>query len=302
MGSGAQVVALGSAPARNVPDGFPLEQAWDQLVAWPAGAARLAAAVRITLAIEALNTSESNVLNTLASALAMAREVNHPLVQLLVDSYHHTCCRQGELLSLQWGDVSLDRGEITLKAQKTKTREHRVIPISQQLRGVLEMARTGPDGEDFPATAFVSGNEGGERQLKIKRAWQTTVLKAHDHQPTWIRKAKAGPALPCGPRLSPQSQAVYRSINLHFHDLRREAGSRLLEAGWPVHHVQHMLGHANLSQTSTYLNPTAIGLQESMRKLEETRAACKVVANGAVCAPRPVCKDDSHHPDNVLIH
>jgi integrase len=223
-------------------------------------------------------------------------------VRQLVIAALETCCRQGELLSLQWGDVSLDRGEITLEAQKTKTREHRIIPISQRLRGVLEMARTGPDGKDFPATAFVFGNEVGERQLKIKRAWQTTVLKAHGHQPTWIRKAKAGPGQPCGPRLSPESQAAYRAINLHFHDLRHEAGSRLLEAGWPVHHVQHMLGHANLSQTSTYLNPTAIGLQESMRKLDETRAACTVVANGVVCDPRPACKDDSDHPGNLLIH
>ena len=47
-----------------------------------------------------------------------------------------------------------------------------------------------------------------------------------------------------------------RAINLHFHDLRHEGGSRLLEAGWPVHHVQHMLGHAALQQTSTYLNAT----------------------------------------------
>ena len=69
-----------------------------------------------------------------------------------------------------------------------------------------------------------------------------------------------------------------------------------------MHHVQHMLGHANLSQTSTYLNPTAIGLQESMRKLDETRAACKLVANEADCAPRPVRKADSEHPDNLLIH
>lgn len=225
-----------------------------------------------------------------------------PHVRQLIIAALETCCRQGELLSLQWGDVSLDRGEITLKAQKTKTREHRVIPISQRLRGVLEMARTGPDGEDLPPTAFVFGNEIGERQLKIKRAWQTTVLKAHGHQPVWIRRTKVGPGEPCGPRLSPASQAVYKGINLHFHDLRHEAGSRLLEAGWPVHHVQHMLGHANLSQTSTYLNPTAIGLQESMRKLDETRAACKLVANEAACDPRPVRKADSEHPDNLLIH
>ena len=45
-----------------------------------------------------------------------------------------------------------------------------------------------------------------------------------------------------------------RAIDLHLHDLRHEAGSRLLEAGWPLHEVQHMLGHANIEQTSTYLN------------------------------------------------
>jgi hypothetical protein len=28
-----------------------------------------------------------------------------------------------------------------------------------------------------------------------------------------------------------------RAINLHFHDLRHEAGSRFIEAGWPIHHA-----------------------------------------------------------------
>ena len=47
--------------------------------------------------------------------------------------------------------------------------------------------------------------------------------------------------------------------DLHFHDLRHEAG-------WPLHHLQEMLGHADLKQTSTYLNVTQIGLQDSMRR------------------------------------
>jgi integrase len=59
-----------------------------------------------------------------------------------------------------------------------------------------------------------------------------------------------------------------KSIDLHFHDLRHEAGSRLLEKGWPLHHVQHFLGHANISQTSTYLNVEARGLEESMRRFD----------------------------------
>jgi site-specific recombinase XerD len=44
------------------------------------------------------------------------------------------------------------------------------------------------------------------------------------------------------------------TVDLHFHDLRHEAGSRFLGAGMPLHHVKEMLGHANISQTDTYLN------------------------------------------------
>ncbi len=40
----------------------------------------------------------------------------------------------------------------------------------------------------------------------------------------------------------------------------------MLEAGWPLHHIQHMLGHASLEQTSTYLNVEKSGLQDSMRR------------------------------------
>jgi hypothetical protein len=40
----------------------------------------------------------------------------------------------------------------------------------------------------------------------------------------------------------------------------------MLEAGWPLHHIQHMLGHASLEQTSTYLNVEKTGLQDSMRR------------------------------------
>ena len=52
---------------------------------------------------------------------------------------------------------------------------------------------------------------------------------------------------------------------------RHEAGSGWLEEGWPIHHVQQMLGHANLSQSSTYLNATVKGIEDSMRKLNAHR-------------------------------
>ena len=73
--------------------------------------------------------------------------------------------------------------------------------------------------------------------------------------------------------LAPESRATLRAIDLHFHDLRHEAGCRTLERGWPLHHIQEMLGHANLSQTSTYLHAAEGGLQDSMRRSMSPRVA-----------------------------
>ena len=66
--------------------------------------------------------------------------------------------------------------------------------------------------------------------------------------------------------LAPESEAAYRVIDLHFHDLRHEAGSRWIETGWPLHHVKEMLGHASLATTDIYLNATRLGLHDSMRR------------------------------------
>ena len=62
---------------------------------------------------------------------------------------------------------------------------------------------------------------------------------------------------------------------LHFHDLRRESASRLLEGDVPEQYVQAVLGHANLSTTSRYLATTRKGLHQVMPRYEarvQTRA------------------------------
>ena len=223
-------------------------------------------------------------------------------LQAVIIAALETCCREGELLSLQWGDVSLARGEIVLRPERTKDREKRIVPISNRLRQELEMRRNDPDGKPLPPAAHVFGDEIGRRVGSIRRAWQTAVLRAHGHKPVWIWKRKDGPKDKGSTRLSPESEAAYRAIDLHFHDLRHEGGSRLLEGGWPVHHVQHMLGHASLQQTSTYLNATLRGLHESMRSLEESRAACKSLASNPSRDQRPTRKEAPASDGNSLIH
>jgi integrase len=68
------------------------------------------------------------------------------------------------------------------------------------------------------------------------------------------------------------SRQALEAIDLTFHHLRHESGSRLLEAGWPLHNLSHLLGHASIAQTSTYLNATRVGLQDAMPSLQ---SGCK---------------------------
>jgi integrase len=108
--------------------------------------------------------------------------------------------------------------------------------------------------------AYVFGTATGERIGSYKKAWETTVLKAHGITPVWVNGG-----------LSPECRAHLERIDLTFHDLRNEAGSRWLESGWPLHHIMQMLGHASLEQTSIYLNVHVGGLDESTRRFDRER-------------------------------
>lgn len=74
----------------------------------------------------------------------------------------------------------------------------------------------------------------------------------------------------------------------------------MLEGGMPLHHVQGILGHENLSQTSTYLNATRIGLQESMRRLDDAR--CTPVASAPAIDHQPACNENSPTEANLLVN
>jgi len=203
-----------------------------------------------------------------------------PSLQRLIIAALETGCRLGELQGLKWGDVDLGRGEFTVRGASNKTGASRTLPISPRLRAVLELLRIGPMGTNRPADHFVFGDAIGGRPGNPRKAWETAVLKSHGVEPTWTGNKG----------FSDAARAALRSIDLHFHDLRHEAGSRMLEAGWPLHHIQRMLGHADLKMTSIYLNVERVGLQESMRRFGTT--PWQSVANAPVVEHR----HDGHEP------
>ncbi len=194
-------------------------------------------------------------------------------LRAVVEAALETGMRRGEILSLQWSQVEgltvdgstlrwAPRAELVLPWAKTKTRRDRRIPISSRLKAVLELRRFGPDGTALPAEAYVFGNEIGQRVQNVKRAWQAAVLKAHGVTPAYTDTAN----------LTNESRAALAGIDLHFHDLRREAGSRWLEGGVPLHTIRDWLGHTSIAQTSVYLAGTMATQHDAMRQYEARRA------------------------------
>jgi integrase len=196
-----------------------------------------------------------------------------PHLRGIVEAALETGCRLGELLSLQWHQVrSEPRRELVLPASKTKTRSDRRVPISTRLAAILAMRRAGPDGVEHPPDAYVFGNEVGQSVKRVSRAWERAVLLAHGHTPAYDQRTRG---------LVPASRAQLRAINLHFHDLRREAGSRCLDGGVPLHTIRDWLGHTNISQTSTYLESTFASHHDAMRAFEERQARSQPIASEA---------------------
>lgn len=165
----------------------------------------------------------------------------NPYLRGVITAMLDTACRPGEILSLQWRDVSLERHELTIRAEKEKTRRERIIPTSTRLLAILEMRRFDRAEREFPPDAYVFGDAIGRRVKSVQGAW----TNARD-------EADLG--------------------DFQLRDLRHEAASRFDEAGVAIVYVSWLLGHSNLSTTSRYLNIHRRGLHLAMQKLEDSRA------------------------------
>lgn len=164
-----------------------------------------------------------------------------PHLRACIECALSTGMRVGEILGLRWADVRCDvtgtPRELVLPATTTKTGRTRVLPVGARLRAVLAMRRTDPAGQDFPPTAFVFGNEVGERIGSIKTAWVATCRRAG-------------------------------ISGLRFHDLRRSFACSLLESGAGLHDVRDFLGHTDITTTSKYLAATPVRLRAALDRME----------------------------------
>jgi hypothetical protein len=158
--------------------------------------------------------------------------------------------------------------EIRILKEHSKTEVARVIPFEEgsRLEKLLRRrAFLGPDAYVFDETTT------GEYVAGLKSAWETLLLLANGITPT-----RAG----SGKRVSNRKELA--KIDLHWHDLRHEALSRLADDGVPVHELQLLAGHANITTTQRYMNARASSLAESMRQARARRARFDEGDNDAI--------------------
>lgn len=85
---GLEYMVLGSGGAREIPEGFPYEEAEAQFVQLLKEMGPIAAEHGITIVIEPLRTQETNFINSVREGTAICRKVGHPNVCVLADFYH----------------------------------------------------------------------------------------------------------------------------------------------------------------------------------------------------------------------
>jgi hypothetical protein len=161
-----------------------------------------------------------------------------------------------------------------------------VIPIgTARLLAVLGWLQLDASGERKSAETLAFTNEVGEPVGSFRTAWVTTVLKAHGVRPERSARRWSTP--------SPACLDEFRRIDLHWHDLRHEYASRLVERGVPLAQVRDLLGHASIITTERYDNQTLENLQAAAAKLETGKLEVPAAATTGTNLPVSFKKSSS---------
>lgn len=142
----------------------------------------------------------------------------------------YTGIRKGELLGLQVIDLDLQRRELTVRAETSKSRLRRIIPVSSELIKLLR---------DYLSE-------------RIRRKLTTPFLfvsSAHDD-----RLSADG--------IKHLTETVQRTsgVKFHLHQFRHTFAVNILNNGSDIAKLKQLLGHRDIRMTATYLRclPTSV--------------------------------------------
>jgi len=153
-----------------------------------------------------------------------------PIVLLALN----TGLRRGELFSLRWADVDLERKQLTIVGADAKSDQTRYIDLSREAHALLAewQKRWGNYRLVFP------NPKTGEQLKDIKSAWNG------------LREAA-------------------ELKNFRFHDLRHSFASKLVMKGVDLYVLKELLGHSTIEMTERYAHLAPSAMKEAVALLDE---------------------------------
>lgn len=86
--AGIKIIVFGSGASRKIPDGFSKEQATQQFIELLKDIAPIAKKNKVIIAIEPLNRTETNFINSVAEGMEIVSAVDRKQIRILADIYH----------------------------------------------------------------------------------------------------------------------------------------------------------------------------------------------------------------------
>lgn len=86
--SGIDTIVFGSGSSRRIPDGFDRQEARQQFIKLLRNMGLIARKYNVVIAIEPLNSMETNFINSVSEGAEIVKQIDHPNIQLLADIYH----------------------------------------------------------------------------------------------------------------------------------------------------------------------------------------------------------------------
>jgi integrase len=182
-----------------------------------------------------------------------------PLLSLAV----YTGMRKGEILSLRWSQVDLERGTLSLSALDTKTHAARIVPISAEPLMMLRNLRAKRDAL-CPSFEMVFHRLPRPQERKHFPA----LLPLGDFRKAW---EDACCAAGLGEMVGPEGAKLYRG--LLFHDLRRSGARFLIRSGIHPHVTMKITGHKTDSMLRRYNIVDERDLRDAAKRLGDYMAA-----------------------------
>jgi integrase len=165
--------------------------------------------------------------------------------------------RRGEMLLLRKEHVKRNyKGSeliLHVPGEITKTGKPRdVVVASDRMRAFLDTRRF---------AQFTFGQKDGTQVSKFREEWEAALIATGIDKGHWSKETKVTPA---GHRYKPWVRT--RDGNLHWHDFRHEAASRMAENGVDAAFLMVQLGHRDLKTSQRYINTHLAKRDEAIRR------------------------------------